>query len=81
VDRLELVVSAYWYRVEVDHKETYDGKVAADAMAAWSKAVGDEKAEYICFETLRSPDEQLREKTCPDTAKPDKSHTKHTPED
>ena len=53
-------MSAYRYRVEIDHKQAYDGPAAVDAMAAWNKAVEDKKAEYICFEALRTSDEQLR---------------------
>lgn len=54
-------MTAYWYRVEVDNKEAYDGKDAADAMAAWSNAISRGKADYICFETIRNTDEQLQE--------------------
>lgn len=45
----------YWHRVEADYPgervTRYNGRDAADAMAAWSRAVSD-GAEYIVIESL-----------------------------
>jgi hypothetical protein len=51
-------VTAYHYYVSVDndnndhHDTKYNGDQAADAMAAWSKAITD-GAEYATLEALR----------------------------
>ncbi|HEV2175242.1 MAG TPA: hypothetical protein VGR71_16835 [Nitrospira sp.] len=50
-------MAGYRYRVETDQKTLYDGRDAADAMAAWSRAISS-RAEYVMLESLRSPDEQ-----------------------
>jgi uncharacterized protein (DUF736 family) len=46
----------YWYHVSGDKLPSlYQGHDAADAMAAWSKAVGDGE-EYVTLEALREPE-------------------------
>lgn len=51
----------YWHRVSTDKANLYDGPDSADAMAAWSRCIS-EGAVYVMLESLRSPDEKLREK-------------------
>jgi hypothetical protein len=50
----------YWHRVSDETGTLYDGRDSADAMAVWSKSISLGNT-YVMLESLRSPDEQLRE--------------------